>query len=320
MRVLFGPKKAASLVWSNVNRAARFARDREWIRSEKLSAFTIGVGNLQAGGAGKTPLTIRIARDAIAQGMQVAVLMRGYRSAWEKSGGILSPHEPIPSPELCGDEPALIRDRVPGVWIGVGADRLHQFEAMQSQVAQLSGRQFDLVILDDAFQHWKIKCDQYVLVVTDAQIGERVFRDDFDSVRNEDLVFLIKGKEFPEALMNHERKVKAHFQIPPPTGKKNYRFVAAIGDPERAKKSFLESGYRIVEMTVFPDHHTFTLSEIDRILSEASALSQTVLLSGKDWVKWRALGATESQVEVIEPEIEIDEGFVHWNALLPEKA
>lgn len=319
MKVLRLPQRLASVLWSRINRAARFARDQEWIQSEKLSAHTIGIGNLQAGGAGKTPLTIRIAREAIAQGLQVAILMRGYRSAWERTGGILSPHEPRPTPELCGDEPALIHDQVPGVWIGVGADRLAQFEKMQSQVSQKAGRQFDLVLLDDAFQHWKIRCDRYVLAVTDAEFGERVFRDDFRSVSADDLVVLTKGEKFPKELAEHPRKVKARFRIKPATPGRRYRFVAALGDPERARASFIDAGYLITGMTVFPDHHAFTSSEISKILDEATSLGEFVLLSGKDWVKWRAHGVPEGSVEVVEPEVEIYEGAHYWSALLPSK-
>jgi len=69
-------------------------------------------------------------------------------------------------------------------------------------------------------------------------------------------------------------------------------------------------------MTVFPDHHAFSALEIERILEEASALGETVLLSGKDWVKWRALGTDPGSVEVVEPEIEISKGAEHWDRLL----
>lgn len=316
MKVMKLPKRIASIVWSGVNHAARFARKREWIESEKLPARTIGIGNLQAGGAGKTPLTIRLARDAVAQGLQVAVLMRGYRSAWERTGGILSPYEPAPSPELCGDEPALIHDQVPEAWIGVGADRIAQFEKMQSQATLKTGRHFDLILLDDAYQHWKIRCDQYVLAITDAEVGEFIFRDSFKAVSPNDLIVLTKGDSFPTELANHPHQVKARYRVKAGDPAKRYRFVAALGDPERARASFVKAGYAVEGMTVFPDHHAFSASEIERILEEASALRETVLLSGKDWVKWRALGTDPASVEVVEPEIEISEGTEHWDRLL----
>jgi tetraacyldisaccharide 4'-kinase len=299
-----------------VNRLARYARSRGFIESKRLPVRTIGIGNIQAGGAGKTPLTIRLARDAIAEGLQVAVLLRGYRGAWEKTGGILSPHEPPPSPELCGDEAALIRDQAPGVWVGVGADRLTQFENLQSAANQRSVRQFDLVLLDDAFQHWKIECDQYVVAVTDAKFGERIFREDFSAIGPEVIVVLTKGEQLPPELMSHPRQIRARFKFAPADPAKRYSFVAAIGDPERARESLVRAGYNIVGMSVFPDHHAFTSLEVENILTEATATGTDILLSGKDWVKWRALGIERGLITVVEPEIEINEGESTWKSLV----
>jgi tetraacyldisaccharide 4'-kinase len=307
-----------SLLWSGVNRAARFARDRGMLESRKLSAYTVGIGNVQAGGAGKTPLTIRLARDAIAQGLQVAVLLRGYRGAWERTGGVLSPYEPAPSPGLCGDEAALIRDQAPGVWVGVGADRVARFEELQSSASLRTGRDFDLVILDDAFQHWKIRCDRTVVAVTETKFGEQIFRDRYSAISPEDVVVLTKGERFPEELESHLRRVRARFRTKPGDPSRRYRFVAAIADPERARTSLREAGYAIADMTVFPDHHGFSLPEAEKIVEDATSLGMTVLLSGKDWVKWRALGIDVEAVEVVEPEIEILEGEDLWRGLLPE--
>jgi tetraacyldisaccharide 4'-kinase len=318
MKIPFTPIRLVSLLWSNVNRATRFARDRGFVDAVKLPLTTIGIGNVQAGGAGKTPLTIRLARDAIAQGLQVAVLLRGYRGAWERTGGILSPYEPAPSPGLCGDEAALIRDQVPGVWIGVGADRATQFEALQSSALVRTGRQFDIAILDDAYQHWKIRCDRYVVAVTDAKFGERVFRDDYSSIAAEDIVVLTKGETFPKELMEHPNRIRARYRFKAGTPERRYRFIAAIGDPERARIALQAAGYGISDMTVFPDHYAFSLPEVEKIIEEATSTETAILLSGKDWVKWRALGIGADQVEVVEPEIEIVEGEAIWAGLLSD--
>ncbi len=318
MKIPFTPKRLASLLWSNANRATRFARDHGLVDAVKLPLMTIGIGNVQAGGAGKTPLTIRLARDAVAQGLQVAVLLRGYRGAWEHTGGILSPFEPAPSPGLCGDEAALIRDQVPGVWIGVGANRAVQFEALQSSAMQRTGRQFDIAILDDAYQHWKIRCDRYVVAVTDAKFGERVFRDDYSSIAAEDIVVLTKGEAFPKELSEHPNRIHARFRFKRGSPEERYRFIAAIGDPERARIGLQAAGYRISDMTVFPDHYAFSLPEVERIIEEATSTGTSILLSGKDWVKWRALGIGADQVDVVEPEIEIVEGEAIWAGLLKD--
>lgn len=316
MKFPLGPKRIVSVLWSGANRAVRYARDRGYFEPARLGTLTIGIGNVQAGGAGKTPLTIRLARDALERGLQVAVLLRGYRGVWERTGGILSPDEPAPSPALCGDEAALIRDQVPGVWVGVGADRVAQFAALQANIGSRGGRQLDLVILDDAYQHWRIRCDRYVVAVTDAPFGERVFRDAYSAVDPSDVVVLTKGDEFPEALADHPNRIKARFRMRPAEVGMKYRFVAAIGDPERARAAMQDSGYSIIDMSVFPDHHAFILPEVEKLLEEADSTGTKVLLSGKDWVKWRALGVASDRVVVVEPEIEILEGEEIWRGLL----
>ncbi len=313
------PRYAVSRIWSGINRVARYARARDWIESKRLPVRTIGIGNLQAGGTGKTPLTIRIARDAVKEGLQVAVLTRGYRSQWEGVGGMIIPGEPAPSPALCGDEAALLRDQVPEAWIGVGANRILQFECLHSAASLRTGRGFDLVLLDDAFQHWKIRCDRYVVAVTDAQFGERFFREDFSVVSAEDLVVLTKGDAFPAQLASHPRKARIRYRVPAPDAQQGrYRFVAALGDPEEARASLSRAGYAIVGTSVFPDHHEFQASEVERILNEAKAVGETVLLTGKDWVKWRGLGVSPEQVEFVEPEIEFVEGEDVWRRFLSE--
>lgn len=303
-----------SLLWSSVNRMRRKARDTHRSTSARLPVRTIGIGNLQAGGAGKTPLTIRIAREAVAKGLQVAVLTRGYRSKWEKTGGTVSPDESMPSPVTSGDEPALIRAEVPQVWMGIGANRLRQFQILEERLKKLTGKPFDLVLLDDAFQHWAIHCDQYVLAVTDAEYGARLFRDDFRSIHSSDLVVLTKGNALPAALRAHPLQVHAKFRLTNAVDPgKSYRFFAALGDPHHALQSLLQAGFRISNHVYFPDHHRFTEKEIVKLLAVADAAGEHALLTGKDWVKWKSLGIPESRVTVVEPELQIVRGEEIWN-------
>jgi tetraacyldisaccharide 4'-kinase len=308
MRLLSG-------VWSSVNGVARLARDLGLIGSTKLPVTTIGIGNVQAGGTGKTPLTIRLARDAVAAGMKVAVLTRGYRGAWEKTGGIVTPEGRLPSPDVCGDEAALIRDQVPGVWLGVGADRVSQFGKLVAAARAQNGRIFDLVLLDDAFQHWKIRCDRYVVAVTDTPYGNRLFRDTYASIRDEDLVVLTKGEAFPAGLENHRLRARSEYFVPPGKPGLRYRFVAALGDPDRARILLEKSGYSISSVAIFPDHYRFTAENVKKIRNEADSEGSTILLTGKDWVKWRSLGVSPGAVAVVEPEVRFLEGEALWRGL-----
>lgn len=290
-----------SVIWSGINQGVRAMVKLGWVRSVVLPTHSIGVGNLQAGGAGKTPLVIEIARQAVARGLSVAVLTRGYRSVWEKSGGVVPPGVRQIDPEFSGDEAALIHDSVPEVWIGVGADRLESYQKICESIRVADGRPLDLVILDDAFQHWKIRCHQSVIAVTDARVGERVFRDRFSAARSSDLIVLTKGEDYPDALKRHALKLKTRFVYPAPPEKISFRLVAAIGDPQRARESLEKAGFAIARLHSFPDHALFSKTEVSRILDDAKNAGERVLLTGKDWVKWRALGISEEWVSVVEP-------------------
>ncbi|CAN5474985.1 tetraacyldisaccharide 4'-kinase [soil metagenome] len=114
----------------------------------------VSVGNITVGGTGKTPLTIDLAERLSSTGLKVAILSRGYG---RKSKGLLVVADgsgtPLISVEEAGDEPFLIAQAVPEAVVIVCSSRL--------QSAQLAVRQFaaQVIILDDGFQHIKLKRD-----------------------------------------------------------------------------------------------------------------------------------------------------------------
>ncbi len=124
----------------------------------RVDARVISIGNLTAGGTGKTPAVIARAAKETGKGNRVAVLTRGYGSRTENTPRTLSPGETALASEL-GDEPALIARRVPGVTIVKGADRVagarHAIEALQC----------DTLILDDGYQYVGLRRDENVLVI-----------------------------------------------------------------------------------------------------------------------------------------------------------
>ena len=301
-----------SKLWSTANRMVRHAKDKGWIEAVQLPSRVISVGNVQAGGTGKTPITIFLAKQAISKGLQVAILTRGYRSIWEKTGGIISPLDTTPSPYLCGDEVALIREQVKDVWIGVGADRIEQFEKLCSIASMRGERQFDIVILEDGFQNYKIKKDLEIVTLTSEVFGEKLFRDELSAIEKNHLVVLTKGDYFPEGLNPESPKVVVRYRYPKPAHD-SYLFVCALADPLIAKGSLIKAGYQIKSMASFSDHHPYTVDEVRVLIKEADALNWRVLITGKDWVKWRDLGVLEGSVTVIEPEVEFVSGEDIWN-------
>jgi tetraacyldisaccharide 4'-kinase len=122
--------------------------------SRDLPCKVISVGNITVGGTGKTPMTIHVAAEIKRAGFKVAIVSRGYKGRAEKHGGIVSDGRTLNmDAEQAGDEPYMIACRLKGVPVVVGKNR---FAAGMLAIGKY---QPDVIVLDDAFQHLKLKRD-----------------------------------------------------------------------------------------------------------------------------------------------------------------
>lgn len=136
------------------------AYQKGWLPRRRLDRPVISVGNLTAGGTGKTPLVHWIVDRLVGRGLRPAILTRGYR---RKRGpdAIVIPPKPdrTPEPRQVGDEAAWLARAFPGVPIGVSADRYRTGRLMEQNYA------FDVFVLDDAFQHLALVRDLDVVAI-----------------------------------------------------------------------------------------------------------------------------------------------------------
>src|SRR5438105_3367167 len=94
--------RVGSCLWSSANALARVAADRRVIKRAGLGCRVVSVGNIQAGGAGKTPLVAQVVREAQERGLLAAILTRGYGGRWERDGGMIEPGQEAVDPDACG--------------------------------------------------------------------------------------------------------------------------------------------------------------------------------------------------------------------------
>ena len=149
-----------------MSRTFRFlvgARDRLYengvLPTYRLNHPVISVGNLTVGGTGKTPLVILLSQRFRDAGFRPVVLSRGYK---RKSAGIVVVSRgsgPTVSWEIAGDEPFLIAQRAHGVSVVVGADRYGAGTVAEQENLG------DLFILDDGFQHRRLKRDLDIVLI-----------------------------------------------------------------------------------------------------------------------------------------------------------
>ncbi|PID40393.1 MAG: tetraacyldisaccharide 4'-kinase, partial [Proteobacteria bacterium] len=140
-----------SKVYGGVLCLRRHLYTRGVLSSASVPCPVISIGNVVAGGAGKTPMTVFVARLLRDRGIRVAVVSRGYRGKMEARGGVVSDGRTIyMGPDDAGDEPCLLARLLPGVPVIMGRNR--------HRSGQLAVDRFDaqVVVLDDGFQHLRL--------------------------------------------------------------------------------------------------------------------------------------------------------------------
>lgn len=134
------------------------------IKSKQLPCTVISIGNLTLGGTGKTPMTIHVARVLKQWGYNIAVISRGYRGSAEKTGAIISDgHSLLLDVDAAGDEPIMMAVQLKNIPVLVGKRRF--------EMGMIAKTKFnsDIIVLDDAFQHLKIKRDIDLVLLDSAQ-------------------------------------------------------------------------------------------------------------------------------------------------------
>ncbi|MEL7535448.1 MAG: tetraacyldisaccharide 4'-kinase [Pseudomonadota bacterium] len=149
-----------SALYGAIVRCRRLLYRKGWRRSCRPTVPVIVVGNLTVGGTGKTPLVIWLVEQLAAAGHRPAVISRGYGG---RAGRGPLHVTATTTPELCGDEPALIARRTSAIVV-VGSDRCADADAAIAQGATV-------IVADDGLQHYRLARDAEIVVVD----GERGF-------------------------------------------------------------------------------------------------------------------------------------------------
>ena len=168
-------------------RARNALYDRRRLRARRLEGPVVSVGNLSAGGSGKTPFVMLLGELLQSRGVKFDVLSRGYG---RKSRGVLLV-DPAGLPQEFGDEPLLIGRRLQ-VPVIVGEDR---YEAGRFAEAKLGAQ---LHLLDDGFQHRALARDFDIVLVTPQDASDRLLpagrlREPLSALRRADAVVLASG-------------------------------------------------------------------------------------------------------------------------------
>jgi tetraacyldisaccharide 4'-kinase len=153
-RVLLG---APALVFRAAARLRLRAYEKGWKPRRRLDTFTVSIGNLTAGGTGKTPVTQWLIEQIETRGLRCAVLTRGYRRSSREAMMVLGPDEPALASRT-GDEAQIIRKRF-AIPMGIGADRYRSGKEIERRFHP------DVFLLDDGFQHMQLERDLDIVLI-----------------------------------------------------------------------------------------------------------------------------------------------------------
>lgn len=298
--------------------------DCGFLRQKQLPCTVISVGNIVAGGTGKTPAVIWIAKYVKSEGFQVGVLLRGYGREGPHSVSVMSDGKQILTASTeSGDEAGLIARKLPGVPIVVGGDRY----AAGLEVLQLWGHTNGVLILDDGFQRWQLARDLDIVTIDGTQpfgtgtlLPAGTLREPKTALRRADMLLLTRMDLAAESI-NFEQLVdgKQIFEsCHQPTrlyqlsnGEacaldllKGQRLLAVcgIGNPEAFAGTLRQFEPKTVELLAFPDHHRYLPADISEIRARAREVrADIVVTTEKDSQKLEALAATTSlQAETVQ--------------------
>lgn len=252
------------------------------LRSVRVGVPVIVVGNLVAGGSGKTPVTLAVAQHLRALGRTPGIVSRGYGA---RVPGVRVLHAED-SADAVGDEPALMAGR--GVApVAIGADRVAAARALLKAWPDI-----DVIVADDGLQHHRLARDLEIVVVdgrrglgNGALLPAGPLREPKRRLQSVDVV-LVHGGAFPGALPFRLVPRDAR-RLTGPESRSLASFrgtrvhaVAGIGDPRRLFDMLARSGI-FVTPHPFPDHHRFEPHELE------FGDGHPILMTEKDAVKCR---------------------------------
>ncbi len=230
------------------------------LKTERVRVPVIVVGNVIAGGSGKTPLVIALVQHLQARGLQVGVISRGYGRASSDCREVLESS----AISTVGDEPALIRQATAAP-VFVAARRAHAAACLLQQHPETQ-----VIVCDDGLQHLGLHRDLEICVFDDRGIGNGFLlpagplREPWP--RNVDLVLhtgaqpAFAGFTSQRALASHARRADAS-QIAlddlSRPGAKPLLAVAAIARPEAFFAMLRARGLTLAGVIALPDHYNF---------------------------------------------------------------
>jgi tetraacyldisaccharide 4'-kinase len=337
-----------SKVFAVVIKLRRMLYDFRIIRDYTLGIQVITVGNIVAGGTGKTPVVEKFARELQDAGRKVAILSRGYRSKPPPLHNrlidrLLFRTESVPprivsdgkslllDSETAGDEPYMLASNLKDVVVLVDKDRV------KSGRYAIEKFGCDILLLDDGYQYWRLAGRRRDIVLIDCQspfgndhmLPRGTLREPHKHLSRADTIFITKSDGNTAALrerisalnpkagiiecVHHPMYLEDLF-----TGeRKELDFIrgrrvaslTAIAQPESFEKSLVKLGAELAYSKRFADHHRFSQQEVLNVINRGKKRqAEIILTTQKDAVRFPKIDRRDLPIYFMRVEIRILSG------------
>ncbi len=347
VRLLLALLKSVSLIFKAVVTVRLFFYNVGIYRRYPLGCQVISVGNITAGGTGKTPVVEIFARELQKSGRKVAILSRGYRKKelpWfqrlfqekiEPPRVVSDGKRLLLDSEMGGDEPYMLASNLPGVVVLVDKNRVKS--------GRYAVKRFDCdtLILDDGFQYQKLKHRLEVVLVDKTNpfgnhhlLPRGVLREPIRNLKRADFIFITKSNGESKELraMIHELNPTAeiiecchqarylqnvytseHVGLSWLEGR-TVTSLSGIAVPQSFENSLRAKGARVVYCERYADHHRYHAQEIIDAVNKAADLKADALLTTeKDAVRFPRLETTPVPIYYLRVDIELLNGAENFH-------
>ncbi len=316
-------------------RCAIYCRNRCYdlgvCKSIAVDIPVISIGNISAGGSGKTPLVEHLARDFIHRGLKPAIISRGYKR--QSSGQVVVSEGtgPLVSVEDAGDEPYMLSMLNAGAIVIVNADRVAAAKTAHSKYHA------DVIVMDDGFQHRRLHRDSDVVVLPrEDLLNKKRFipagslRETYTALRRASHVVIMasEGKEANwERAENFLKKYTAapvyrYVKKTQPTlhnsvtgnsielaalaESPRVHVVAGVGNAPAILDALGQIPMDIAEIHNFPDHFQYPLEIQKKIIERfRQGGARYLVMTAKDFVKWNKDLVSGEPIFFVVPDIHL---------------
>ncbi|MBZ4219299.1 MAG: tetraacyldisaccharide 4'-kinase [Chlorobium sp.] len=314
LSILFRP---AALFFKVIVHFRNALFDRHLFKAWQSPVPVVSIGNLSAGGTGKTPLVDWVVKYYLSIGCTPAIVSRGYRRESKGVQLVSDGQRVLLSSKEAGDETAMLAWNNPNAIVIVGEKRK---DAVTYLIKRFAKRLPAVIILDDAFQHRQIQRELNIAIINTAEpffkakmLPEGRMREPLKNLSRADLIVLnkISDPQKAEAIEKSLKKngrpvIKARVRTAElvcfsgefttseearSMKKINAFAFAGISSPQGFMESLKNEGVTVQAHRFFRDHEPYNAKKLEAIRREAEAKGLSLITTEKDY--FRMLGNPE---------------------------